>query len=119
MKTVIQLNDDGYVIGHSIADESPLEPGTYLIPRNCVDANLPNIPDGKNAKWTGSEFILEDIPVIVEDTIETTILTSEQKRAIEYPNIVDQLDMIYWDKINGTSNWVNSIQSIKDKFPKE
>jgi hypothetical protein len=119
MKTVVQLNNDGYVIGLSIADESPLEPGKYLLPGNCVDANLPNIPEGKNAKWTGSEFILEDIPVIVEDDIEPVELTYTEKRAIEYPNIVDQLDMIYWDKVNGTSNWVNTIQSIKDKIVKE
>lgn len=39
-------------------------------------------------------------------------------RKKEYPEIVDQLDMIYWDMINGTQNWVSTISEIKEKYPK-
>lgn len=39
-------------------------------------------------------------------------------RKDEYPPIEDQLDMIYWDKVNGTNNWETLIQSIKEKYPK-
>lgn len=118
MKQVVQLNEDGYVIGLAIADESPLEPGVYHIPRNCIDAELPNIPNNKNAKWTGSEFIFEDIIV---EPIEPppTPLTYKEKRAAEYPTLSDQLDMLYWDKINGTNNWIDSITRVKILFPKE
>lgn len=42
----------------------------------------------------------------------------ELKRKKEYPNIIDQLDMIYWDSINGTQNWVSKISEIKEKYPK-
>lgn len=42
-----------------------------------------------------------------------------EKRMAEYPFIQDQLDMIYWDKVNGTNNWVNKIGAIKAKYPKE
>ena len=27
--------------------------------------------------------------------------------------------MIYWDKINGTNNWVDSITKVKEKYPKD
>lgn len=40
-------------------------------------------------------------------------------RRSEYPPIVDQLDMIYWDKINGTNRWQDMITEIKEKYPKE
>lgn len=40
------------------------------------------------------------------------------KRRMAYPSIPDQLDMLYWDKVNGTENWLNSIESVKSKFPK-
>ena len=36
---------------------------------------------------------------------ETYTLTYKQKRQNEYPKIEDQLDMIYWDKVNNTSIW--------------
>ena len=42
-----------------------------------------------------------------------------EKRAKEYPSIQDQLDMIYWDKVNGTDKWQQTIAEIKAKYPKE
>jgi hypothetical protein len=40
------------------------------------------------------------------------------KRQQEYPSIEDQLDMQYWDKVNGTNNWQETINTIKVKYPK-
>ena len=42
-----------------------------------------------------------------------------EKRVSEYPDIAEQLDMIYWDNINGTTVWQDTITSIKLKYPKE
>lgn len=42
-----------------------------------------------------------------------------EKRAAEYPAIGEQLDMIYWDKVNGTTVWQDTIAAIKAKYPKE
>ena len=39
-------------------------------------------------------------------------------RSQEYPSREDQLDMMYWDKVNGTTTWEDAIQAIKDKYPK-
>jgi N-acetylmuramoyl-L-alanine amidase CwlA len=36
----------------------------------------------------------------------------------KYPNIEDQLDMIYWDNVNNTTEWVDRITAIKDADPK-
>ena len=41
-----------------------------------------------------------------------------EKRKEEYPGIEDQLDMIYWDKVNGTTLWQEMITKIKKKYPK-
>lgn len=45
--------------------------------------------------------------------------TYAEKRAKEYPSIADQLDMLYWDKVNGTNKWKETIEAIKAKYPKE
>lgn len=34
-----------------------------------------------------------------------------------YPSWRDQLDMIYWDKVNGTTNWCDIIEDIKKNNP--
>lgn len=42
-----------------------------------------------------------------------------EKRRQEYPPVPEQLDMIYWDKVNGTNLWQQKIAEIKAKYPKE
>jgi len=40
------------------------------------------------------------------------------QRANNYPTLADQLDMQYWDKINGTNKWQQAINAVKQKYPK-
>lgn len=42
----------------------------------------------------------------------------QRDRASAYPSIQEQLDMQYWDSINGTTVWQDTIQAIKAKYPK-
>ena len=42
----------------------------------------------------------------------------QRDRAKAYPSIQEQLDMQYWDKVNGTSNWQNAINAVKAQYPK-
>ena len=42
----------------------------------------------------------------------------QRDRAKEYPSLADQLDMQYWDKINGTNKWQQAINAVKQKYPK-
>jgi ribosome-interacting GTPase 1 len=39
-------------------------------------------------------------------------------RASEYPSIQEQMDMQYWDAINGTTTWQDAINAVKTKYPK-
>jgi hypothetical protein len=40
------------------------------------------------------------------------------QRANNYPSLADQLDMQYWDKINGTNKWQQAINAVKQKYLK-
>jgi len=88
------------------------------------DVRLQDNSDGKGV------FIAEwnlDIPkptMAQLDAFEAQAIAYEQlqgilnNRRMAYPSIADQLDMLYWDKVNGTENWLNSIESVKNRFPK-
>jgi hypothetical protein len=88
------------------------------------DVLLQNDSDGKG------DYIKEwnlDIPkptMAQLDAFESQAIAYEQlqdilnNRRMAYPSIADQLDMLYWDKVNGTENWLNSIESVKNRFPK-
>lgn len=80
---------------------------------------------------TNFSFILnDDLTFIVESgAIEEDLSLAiasgvadpsyQELRMKEYPSISDQLDMIYWDKVNGTTTWKDAIQAVKDAYPKE
>ena len=42
----------------------------------------------------------------------------QRDRATAYPSIQEQLDMQYWDKVNGTTNWEDAIAKVKSDTPK-
>jgi hypothetical protein len=42
----------------------------------------------------------------------------QRDRAKAYPSIQEQLDLQYWDKVNGTNKWQDAINAVKAKYPK-
>jgi hypothetical protein len=42
---------------------------------------------------------------------------SARERA--YPPMAEQFDMQYWDNVDGTTVWQDTISAIKEQFPKE
>ena len=42
----------------------------------------------------------------------------KDQRATAYPTIQEQLDLLYWDKVNGTNNWEAAIEAVKTEYPK-
>jgi hypothetical protein len=44
--------------------------------------------------------------------------TYKYQRVAEYPSIQEQMDMQYWDAINGTTTWQDAINAVKTKYPK-
>jgi len=39
-------------------------------------------------------------------------------RAEAYPNIADQLDMMYHDQTEGSRTWLDAIEAVKEAHPK-
>jgi hypothetical protein len=42
----------------------------------------------------------------------------QRERVSAYPSIQEQLDLLYWDKVNGTDNWEQAIAAVKAEYPK-
>jgi hypothetical protein len=49
---------------------------------------------------------------------EYQLVKYKDDRKKEYPSVADQLDMMYKDKKDGTTTWVDSITATKLKYPK-
>jgi hypothetical protein len=46
------------------------------------------------------------------------MLNYKEERKALYPSIEEQLDTLYWDMQNGTTNWVDFIGIVKTTNPK-
>tara|TARA_Y100001963_G_C6650720_1_gene385563 strand:+ start:578 stop:877 length:300 start_codon:yes stop_codon:yes gene_type:complete len=61
---------------------------------------------------------------IVKDDVTAKITELEDAtsyihaRSSDYKSIKEQLDMQYWDKVNGTTNWEDHIAKVKSDNPK-
>ena len=60
----------------------------------------------------------ENIITIDESLVTAKLAETEyqDKRRAEYPSIINQLDDIYH---NGVDGWKTTIKAVKDKYPKE
>ncbi|MDP9783464.1 DUF4376 domain-containing protein [Pseudomonas fluorescens] len=59
-KIVYQTDHLGLFVAEVMADESPLEPGVYMIPGGCVEIPPPAVPEHKAAWWNGQAWQLVD-----------------------------------------------------------
>ena len=74
-----------------------------------------------NLKWLDSNKIPK--PTKSEIDVEVTRLQAEYEskqyqRDRIYPSIGEQLDLQYWDKVNGTSKWQESVSKVRSDHPK-
>ncbi|QNR53877.1 tail fiber assembly protein [Pseudomonas phage phiK7A1] len=102
MKQAYQYAPNGLYIGWTDVHESPLEPGTYLIPANATTVKPPVVKDGYIPKWNVEtqtwdkvrndqfgEDHFED-PIVSEEDAERTWRNYELARAdIEFNKVTD------------------------------
>jgi hypothetical protein len=114
MKIYNYAFDTGLLLGESNADESPLEPGVWLIPANATTEQPLQAQDGKTVHFVNSVWVYQDIPT-PEPEPAPFVPTYKEQRAAAYPSIADQLDLLYH---GGMDAWKAAITAVKEEFPK-
>jgi len=75
-----------------------------------------------NAEMVYSNLVLinDEATMPTEEEVNAKIaeLQWEQNRRNSYGSIADQLDMMYWDNVNGTTTWKDHIAQVKSDNPK-
>tara|TARA_R100000808_G_C2155151_1_gene166918 strand:- start:10541 stop:10888 length:348 start_codon:yes stop_codon:yes gene_type:complete len=112
MNEAVELAIDSGYIDIPIALQS-LKPGAEWVLRGVTYEGLEWL-DNDSSKPSKEE---------VEDEISRLNILVEQrkyreKRAKEYKDIHEQLDMLYWDFTNNTTTWKDHITEIKEKYRK-
>jgi hypothetical protein len=98
LKSILKINPNAKfnIIGDNI-DTCEIQwlDGTTPIPKADIEAKMVEV----QAEYDAKQY--------------------QRDRAIAYPSIQDQLDMQYWDKVNGTTNWEDAIAKVKSDNPKD
>jgi len=75
------------------------------------DVNLITWHDGNPTNITNDQILARNAELSAANV-------HVDPRMIAYPKTVDQLDMMWHDKKDGTTTWEDAIQAIKDAHPK-
>ena len=95
IKAILKINPNAEVsISENDINTIVWENGTKPIPKTDIEAKMVEV----QAEYDANQY--------------------QRDRAIAYPSIQDQLDMQYWDKVNGTTNWEDAIAKVKSDTPK-
>jgi len=74
--------------------------------------------DYSSITWENDSIEKEYLDKLISDASAAELTIVLHSRKNEYPSIEDQLDMMFWDEINGTTVWKDTIQSVKNNNPK-
>mgnify|MGYP003653859324 FL=1 len=109
---VYQTDLDGVYVGDTTADQDPLDSTNWLIPAGCVETAPPTITDSQFAKWNGTEWVVEDIPVVEPDPepIAPEVLVRAERDGLLVTSDWTQVDDSPVDK----SAWVTYRQLLRD-----
>ena len=88
-----------------------------------VDSEGNKIPNDQRMTYANTIVIEDGVTKPTEEEVNTEIarleaLEYKDNRRKEYPSIGDQLDMQYWDAVNGTTTWKDAIAQVKADNPK-
>ena len=97
IKSILKINPNAEVVvrGNDINTcEIEWHNGTTPIPKADIEAKMVEV----QAEYDANQY--------------------QRDRATAYPTIQEQLDMQYWDNVNGTTTWEDAIAKVKADNPK-
>ena len=95
LEAILKINPNAEVtVGGNSLDEITWHNETTPIPKADIEAKMAEV----QAEYDANQY--------------------QRDRATAYPTIQDQLDMQYWDNVNGTTNWEDAIAKVKADNPK-
>ena len=111
---VYQTDLNGVYVGTTTADQDPLDSTNWLIPAGCVQTVPPIMTDKQFAKWNGTEWVVEDIPVVESDPEPEPIAPEVSVRA-ERDGLLMTSD---WTQVDDSpvdkSAWATYRQLLRD-----
>lgn len=92
------------------------DPETDFLCKDEADGKGPYLAEWYSSQPRPSDAAIAEAVTAYETQWEAN--DYQRQRAGEYLPLGEQLDMLYWDKKNGTNIWEQHIDAVKAKYPK-
>lgn len=116
---VYQIDGNGRYLGPIACDESPLEPGVFLIPFGTVNTPPPSTSGREFAVWSNGSWEIEIEPPEPEPEPDYVYNEKdiEANRQRAYRENSDPL-FFKWQRGSATKQeWLDSVQEVKNAHP--
>jgi hypothetical protein len=107
--TVYQLDADGFYVGPVEADESPLQPGEFLIPGGCVLTVPPGDTVGMRPRWVEGAWALASVPSFVPPralTADELLLIEREGMEMSFAQMLIGLEAEAWITTEEATAWL-------------
>lgn len=109
--------ETGEYVGQAEADESPLDPGTYLIPANATEMKPPAQLEGFVRVFDGEKWINVPVQAPAEPSPEQVAAAVTRARAAAYMQESDPI-FFKWQRDEATKEeWLAKVAEIKARIP--
>ena len=111
--------DSAGIAFNRAGDTDMIDKKTRAINSLYPDASFTILNDGTLVSATPEVLNLKEETIKAEiDRLDAEDIKTKYQRDRNYPDIGEQLDMLYWDKKNDTKNWEDAIDKVKADNPK-
>lgn len=90
---VYNYNQEGFYVGSSEADESPLESNVFLIPAYATEIEPPTYNEGYIPCWNGVSWEIKDISLYLPKSQNDPPTTEEKLYAQVLEEKINQLEL--------------------------
>ena len=80
--------------------------------------NAGMIDDGTGVFDANGDKITIEQSKVDAARVELDKLKYKVQREFQYPSLQEQLDLQYWDQVNGTTKWKEAVAKVKSDNPK-
>lgn len=118
-KKVFSYDYNGKLIGETKAELDQISKKDYIIPAFSTDKKPLKQKEGFEIFFKNNEWVyVEIVKVEAVEEGDEQVLTWEQNRQMNYPNIFDYIDGVVKDDKKQIKKYIDECLAVKKQFPK-
>ena len=112
--------DTGIYVGEGVADESPLEPGVWLIPANSVTTAPPNVGEDQFVVFNNGNWEVNTVPEPEPEPEPEPAPEPPTPQQLRQWAFQQESDPIFFQVQRGEasmSDWLTKVEEIRQRYP--